>query len=208
MSRRSDRPKWSSPIESGKGIKAHSKRGAFAENWWAQRWIEALERVTDAGRLRRGQSYARKGQVLSIDEQAGIGTGQANPDLVDIDRPELRMHAYPQDAALAAHADVQPVILPGPEIHIDTGVGRVGITPCPALREQGGNYRIAPAATAQRVERQAKVEYFQATTQTLDAETGLGLDIHEQIGADAANMDGRIIHQGTAVLPVDANTDT
>jgi len=76
MSRRSDRPKWSSPIESGKGIKAHSKRGAFAENWWAQRWIEALERVTDAGRLRRGQSYARKGQVLSIDEQAGVITAR------------------------------------------------------------------------------------------------------------------------------------
>ncbi len=72
MSWRSDRPKPSSPSESGKGIKAHSKRGAFAENWWAQRWIGALERVTDAGRLRRGQSYARKGQVLSIDEKAGV----------------------------------------------------------------------------------------------------------------------------------------
>lgn len=58
----------SQPIETDKGIKAKTKRGAFAKNWWANRWIAALERLMDAGRLRRGQSYARKGQVLSIKE--------------------------------------------------------------------------------------------------------------------------------------------
>ena len=55
-------------IETKDGIKAQSKRGAFAKNWWAQRWIVALERLVDSGRLSRGRSYARKGQVLSIDE--------------------------------------------------------------------------------------------------------------------------------------------
>lgn len=55
-------------IEARDGIKAQSKRGAFAKNWWAQRWIAALERLVDSGRLSRGRSYARKGQVLSIDE--------------------------------------------------------------------------------------------------------------------------------------------
>jgi uncharacterized Zn finger protein len=55
-------------IESKDGIKARSQRGAFAKNWWAQRWIAALERFMDSGRLSRGRSYARKGQVLSIDE--------------------------------------------------------------------------------------------------------------------------------------------
>lgn len=69
---RDDWPRSSPPIASDKGIKARSRRGAFAEHWWAQRWIQALERVTDAGRLRRGQSYARKGQVLAIDEKAGV----------------------------------------------------------------------------------------------------------------------------------------
>jgi uncharacterized Zn finger protein len=76
MSWRNDWQKPSPPIESGKGIKARSKRGAFAEHWWAQRWIQALERVTDSGRLRRGQSYARKGQVLAIDEKAGVITAR------------------------------------------------------------------------------------------------------------------------------------
>ncbi|MBM3179192.1 MAG: hypothetical protein FJZ86_02440 [Chloroflexi bacterium] len=55
-------------IKSKDGIKAQSKRGAFAKSWWAQRWIAALERLVDSGRLSRGRSYARQGQVLSIDE--------------------------------------------------------------------------------------------------------------------------------------------
>lgn len=55
-------------IKTKDGIKAQSKRGAFAKNWWAQRWIAALERLVDSGRLTRGRSYARQGQVLSIDE--------------------------------------------------------------------------------------------------------------------------------------------
>src|SRR5512147_99971 len=61
----------SRPIETDDGIKARSRRGAFARNWWATRWIEALERLVDPGRLTRGRSYARKGQVLSIDEIKG-----------------------------------------------------------------------------------------------------------------------------------------
>lgn len=59
-------------VETDKGIKARSKQGDFAENWWAQRWIQALERITDAGRLRRGRTYARQGQVLSIEEKKGV----------------------------------------------------------------------------------------------------------------------------------------
>jgi uncharacterized Zn finger protein len=54
--------------EAKDGIKARSQRGSFAKSWWAQRWITALERLVDAGRLTRGRTYARKGQVLSIDE--------------------------------------------------------------------------------------------------------------------------------------------
>ena len=61
------------PKEAKDGIKARSKSGSFAKNWWAQRWIAALERLIDSGRLTRGRSYARKGQVLSIEEtQDGI----------------------------------------------------------------------------------------------------------------------------------------
>ena len=58
----------SKPIQTDEGIKAKSKRGDFVKNWWATRWIKALEHLLDAGRLRRGRTYARKGQVLSISE--------------------------------------------------------------------------------------------------------------------------------------------
>jgi len=58
----------SKPLAAQDGIKAVSQRGAFAKNWWAAQWIEALERLVDSGRLSRGRSYARKGQVLSIGE--------------------------------------------------------------------------------------------------------------------------------------------
>ncbi len=56
------------PIETQDGIKARSQHGAFAKNWWATRWIDALERLMDSGRLSRGRRYARKGQVLSVEE--------------------------------------------------------------------------------------------------------------------------------------------
>jgi uncharacterized Zn finger protein len=59
------------PLETREGLKARSQRGAFGKNWWASRWIEALERLMDSGRLTRGRSYARKGQVLTIEEKRG-----------------------------------------------------------------------------------------------------------------------------------------
>lgn len=60
--------KPSQPIKTDQGIKAKSKRGAFVKNWWASRWLASLERLIDPGRLKRGQKYARQGQVLSIEE--------------------------------------------------------------------------------------------------------------------------------------------
>src|SRR2546423_10566540 len=53
------------------GIKAQSKRGTFGESWWAKRWIAVLESFNIGGRLSRGRSYARGGQVLSIDIEKG-----------------------------------------------------------------------------------------------------------------------------------------
>ena len=60
-----------SPRQAKGGIKAHSKRGAFGQSWWAKKWIEVLERFTDPKRLGRGRNYARRGQVTSIDIKKG-----------------------------------------------------------------------------------------------------------------------------------------
>lgn len=61
----------STPRKARGGIKAQSRRGTFGESWWARRWIEALESFNIGARLGRGRSYARKGQVLSIDIEKG-----------------------------------------------------------------------------------------------------------------------------------------
>jgi uncharacterized Zn finger protein len=58
----------STPRQVVGGLKARSQRGSFAGSWWARRWIEALEQLMDPGRLSRGRSYARRGQVAAIEE--------------------------------------------------------------------------------------------------------------------------------------------
>jgi len=59
------------PREAKGGIKAQSKRGTFGESWWASQWIGVLESFNIGARLGRGRSYARRGQVLSIEIDKG-----------------------------------------------------------------------------------------------------------------------------------------
>jgi len=59
------------PRKAKGGIKAQLRRGAFGESWWAKRWIAVLESFHIGARLGRGRSYARSGQVLSIDIEKG-----------------------------------------------------------------------------------------------------------------------------------------
>jgi uncharacterized Zn finger protein len=54
------------------GIKTKSERGAIGETWWSKRWVGVLESFSLGTRLTRGRSYARQGQVVSIDVEPGI----------------------------------------------------------------------------------------------------------------------------------------
>jgi uncharacterized Zn finger protein len=65
----------SRPRRAKGGIKAQSKRGGFGASWWARRWIAVLESFNIGARLQRGRSYARGGQVLSVD--VGHGSVEA-----------------------------------------------------------------------------------------------------------------------------------
>ncbi len=60
------RYKKSKPLPVEGGIKLGSKKNSLPNRWWKNRWIEAIESFEDAGRLSRGRSYAKKGQVLDI----------------------------------------------------------------------------------------------------------------------------------------------
>ncbi len=48
------------PIDTDEGIKAKSKRGDFVKNWWATRWIAAMERVMVAMTPARSATVKRK----------------------------------------------------------------------------------------------------------------------------------------------------
>jgi uncharacterized Zn finger protein len=64
------------PIDAEGGIKARDPRSSGSHTWWSQRWLKHMESQTQAGRLQRGRSYARKGQVLSLEEKPGSITAR------------------------------------------------------------------------------------------------------------------------------------
>ena len=58
------------------GIQARSRRGQIGQSWWSGRFLEVLESLGIGGRLSRGRTYARAGQVLELEIEAGAVTAQ------------------------------------------------------------------------------------------------------------------------------------
>ena len=54
------------------GITTKKQAGRIGESWWSQRWIRVLESFNIGARLARGRSYARSGQVISLDIKPGM----------------------------------------------------------------------------------------------------------------------------------------
>ncbi len=81
----------SRPREAKGGIKAQSGRGGFGRSWWAKRWIEVLEGFDLGARLGRGRSYARRGQVLSIDVEKGAVTARVQGSRTRPYRVEIKV---------------------------------------------------------------------------------------------------------------------
>jgi uncharacterized Zn finger protein len=79
------------------GIKARSKRGAIGEQWWSRRFISVLESYGMSGRLARGRSYARAGQVLDFELSQGKVTARVQGSRV---RPyQVRIGVLPLTTA-------------------------------------------------------------------------------------------------------------
>ncbi|MEQ4302229.1 SWIM zinc finger family protein [Plantactinospora sp. B6F1] len=53
------------------GLRARTARGAIGQSWWSRRFVDVLESFALGTRLTRGRSYARAGQVLSLDVAPG-----------------------------------------------------------------------------------------------------------------------------------------
>ncbi|MBT9545801.1 MAG: SWIM zinc finger family protein [Candidatus Sericytochromatia bacterium] len=89
----------SGPQKTQDGIRLQSSRGGVGTTWWGQRWVSALEKLCDSGRLTRGKNYARQGQVLSIDIAAGrvlakVQGTRTKPYTVSIELPLLNSKAW------------------------------------------------------------------------------------------------------------------
>lgn len=54
------------------GIKVRKRKGSIGEKWWSQKFLDALNKMGMENRLARGRTYARKGQVISIDINNGV----------------------------------------------------------------------------------------------------------------------------------------
>jgi uncharacterized Zn finger protein len=107
------------PIAVEGGIKAKSKRGAIGEQWWSRRFIAALESSGVGGRLQRGRSYARRGQVLEFSLDAGKVTARVQgsrpqPYRVTITVPPLTSAQWKEvESRLSAQALFRARLLAG-----------------------------------------------------------------------------------------------
>ncbi|WP_024802459.1 SWIM zinc finger family protein [Nocardia sp. BMG51109] len=122
------------------GVEPRSRRGSFARTWWGRAFIEAVEQVADEGRLARGRTYARSGQVVTYDIESGAVTAevqgsQPRPftsvltlrklrderlgELIDLVRDTPGMLA--QLASGALPQELSPLLLPGTAAELDFG---------------------------------------------------------------------------------------
>ncbi len=125
------------------GIRARSRRGSIAQTWWSERFIDVLESLGVGGRLQRGRTYARKGQVIDLDVAAGVVTAnvqgtRARPYRVRIGVPAFDKTAWGRvTEALAADAWYIAKLLAGemPE-DIEEAFRSVGLSLFPSSAEE------------------------------------------------------------------------
>lgn len=101
------------------GIQINATRGPVARTWWSARFLAVLEAAGVGGRLARGRTYARKGQIVSLRVDAGAATATvqgsaARPYRVRIGVPTLDKARWTAVLdALAADASLTAAMLAG-----------------------------------------------------------------------------------------------
>jgi len=105
------------PVEGG--LKARSTRGVIGQTWWSERFVEVLEHIGLGSRLQRGRSYARKGQVISLDVDAGLVSARVQGSRSRPYRVRIGITAYGKaewakvESALAESAWYTAMLLAG-----------------------------------------------------------------------------------------------
>lgn len=120
----SDDPWWleappSRPIPVESGIRINAARGEIARTWWSKRFLAVLEEIGVGGRMARGRSYARQGQIVSLDVAIGGALAQVQgsrprPYTVRVGVPAFGKAEWGRLAeALAADASHTAALLAG-----------------------------------------------------------------------------------------------
>ena len=129
------------PVEGG--LKVRSTRGPIAQTWWSERFIEVLEDIGIGNRLQRGRSYARKGQVISMDVGPGSVTAQVQGSRARPYRVRIGIAAFDKsewaqaERALASNAWYMAMLLAGemPE-DIEDVFGALGLSLFPTTARE------------------------------------------------------------------------
>jgi len=101
------------------GLKARSTRGTIGATWWSERFIAVLHDIGVESRLQRGRNYARAGQVISLDIDAGMVTARVQGSRSRPYRTRIGITAYGKlkwgklERALGDHAWYAAKLLAG-----------------------------------------------------------------------------------------------
>lgn len=112
-------PPQAKPRDVVGGLRARSKRGAIAQTWWSERFIQVLESIVVGGRLTRGKNYARRGQVIDLDVRPGSATARVQGSRAKPYRVRLGVTAFGKaewaqvEQALASRAWYMAKLLAG-----------------------------------------------------------------------------------------------
>lgn len=107
------------PIPVEHGIVAATRRGRIGATWWSRRFLDSLEAVLVGGRMERGRSYARKGQVVSLTLGPGTVAAVVQGSREEPYQVRLSMPVVADDdwqrivAALGAQARYAALLLAG-----------------------------------------------------------------------------------------------
>ena len=130
-----------------------NRRDAFAERWWAQRWIEVLELLGLASRLERGRRYARAGRVLRLEVSPGRVEADVQGSRYEAYRVTFRLKKLPRAQwekaieTLASQALFAAKLLGGEMPHnIEDAFQSVGLSLFPAHRRDLGTRCSCPDA--------------------------------------------------------------